>query len=106
TEISDSSQAQLANHTHFSNKLWEQLEQFADLMAKGATEQIIDALRQVIIDFNQNLTEQFGENFKALDASVKKLVEWQGNYKTQIEQMSEQYQQSVESLVETKTAVA
>lgn len=66
-------------------------------MAKGATEQIIDALRQVIIDFNQNLTEQFGENFKALDASVKKLVEWQGNYKTQIEQMSEQYQQSVES---------
>ncbi|EEX9016215.1 MotA/TolQ/ExbB proton channel family protein, partial [Escherichia coli] len=47
TEISDSSQAQLANHTHFSNKLWEQLEQFADLMAKGATEQIIDALRQV-----------------------------------------------------------
>ncbi|MCH6893386.1 hypothetical protein BEC66_22085 [Escherichia coli] len=106
TEISDSSQAQLANHTHFSNKLWEQLEQFADLMAKGATEQIIDALRQVIIDFNENLTEQFGENFKALDASVKKLVEWQGNYKTQIEQMSEQYQQSVESLVETKTAVA
>lgn len=106
TDISDSSQAQLANHTHFSNKLWEQLEQFADLMAKGATEQIIDALRQVIIDFNQNLTEQFGENFKALDASVKKLVEWQGNYKTQIEQMSEQYQQSVESLVETKTAVA
>lgn len=104
TEISDSSQAQLANHTHFSNKLWEQLEQFADLMAKGATEQIIDALRQVIIDFNENLTEQFGENFKALDASVKKLVEWQGNYKTQIEQMSEQYQQSVESLVETKTA--
>lgn len=73
-------------------------------MAKGATEQIIDALRQVIIDFNENLTEQFGENFKALDASVKKLVEWQGNYKTQIEQMSEQYQQSVESLVETKTA--
>lgn len=71
-------------------------------MAKGATEQIIDALRQVIIDFNQNLTEQFGENFKALDASVKKLVEWQGNYKTQIEQMSEQYQQSVESPVETK----
>ncbi|STH67946.1 Uncharacterised protein [Escherichia coli] len=106
TEISDSSQAQLANHTHFSNKLWEQLEQFADLMAKGATEQIIDALRQVIIDFNENLTEQFGENFKALDASVKKLVEWQENYKTQVELMSEQYQQSVESLVETKTAVA
>ncbi|HDX9295252.1 TPA: MotA/TolQ/ExbB proton channel family protein, partial [Escherichia coli] len=106
TEINDASQEQLDSHSHFSNKLWEQLQQFADLMAKGATEQIIDALRQVIIDFNENLTEQFGENFKALDASVKKLVEWQGNYKTQVEQMSEQYQQCVESLVETKTAVA
>lgn len=105
-EISDTSRAQIDNHSNFSNKLWDQLQQFADLMAKGATEQIIDALRQVIIDFNNNLTEQFGENFKALDNSVKKLVDWQENYKTQVEQMSEQYQQSVESLVETRKAVA
>lgn len=105
-EISDTSRAQISNHSNFSNKLWEQLQQFADLMAKGATEQIIDALRQVIIDFNNNLTEQFGENFKALDNSVKKLVDWQENYKNQVEQMGEQYQQSVESLVETRKAVA
>ncbi|WP_182074008.1 MULTISPECIES: type II Zorya anti-phage system protein ZorA2 [unclassified Serratia (in: enterobacteria)] len=105
-EINDASRAQLSHHTEFSNKLWEQLKQFADLMAKGATEQIIDALKQVIIDFNNNLTEQFGENFKALDASVKKLVDWQDNYKNQIENMSEQYQQSVDSLVETREAVA
>ncbi|EPH2849717.1 MotA/TolQ/ExbB proton channel family protein [Serratia nevei] len=105
-EINDASRAQLSHHTEFSNKLWEQLKQFADLMAKGATEQIIDALKQVIIDFNNNLTEQFGENFKALDASVKKLVDWQDNYKSQIENMSEQYQQSVDSLVETRGAVA
>ncbi|MGQ6433872.1 type II Zorya anti-phage system protein ZorA2, partial [Serratia sp. IR-2025] len=105
-EINDASRAQLSHHTEFSNKLWEQLKQFADLMAKGATEQIIDALKQVIIDFNNNLTEQFGENFKALDASVKKLVDWQDNYKNQIENMSEQYQQSVDSLVETRGAVA
>jgi ABC-type transporter Mla subunit MlaD len=105
-EINDTSRIQLSHHNEFSNKLWEQLQQFADLMAKGATEQIIDALRQVIIDFNNNLTEQFGENFKALDASVKKLVDWQENYKIQVEQMSAQYQQSVESLVETRGAVA
>ncbi|MBP1130430.1 biopolymer transport protein ExbB/TolQ [Serratia sp. PL17] len=105
-EINDTSRTQLSHHNEFSNKLWEQLQQFADLMAKGATEQIIDALRQVIIDFNNNLTEQFGENFKALDASVKKLVDWQENYKTQVEQMGAQYQQSVESLVETRGAVA
>lgn len=105
-EVNDASRTQTLNYTSFSNKLWEQLKQFSDLMAKGATEQIIDALRQVILDFNSNLTEQFGENFKALDSSVKKLVDWQQNYKNQVDQMGEQYQQSVESLVETRTAVA
>ncbi|QNK31982.1 MotA/TolQ/ExbB proton channel family protein [Serratia sp. JUb9] len=105
-EINDNSRSQLTYHTDFSNKLWEQLQKFADLMAKGATEQIIEALKQVIVDFNNNLTEQFGENFKALDASVKKLVDWQENYKNQIALMGEQYQQSVESLVETRKSVA
>ncbi|MDH2067923.1 type II Zorya anti-phage system protein ZorA2 [Pantoea sp. GD03673] len=106
SEINDASRSQISHHNEFSNKLWAQLQQFADLMARGATEQIIDALKQVIIDFNNNLTEQFGENFKALDASVKKLVDWQENYKNQVDQMGAQYQQSVESLVETRGAVA
>lgn len=75
-------------------------------MAKGATEQIIEALRKVIVDFNNNLTEQFGENFKALDSSVKKLVEWQDAYKDQVDVMGEQYKQSVDSLMETKQSVA
>ncbi len=52
-EINDASRIQLSHHNEFSNKLWEQLQQFADLMAKGATEKIIDALRQVITDFNE-----------------------------------------------------
>ena len=94
-------------HQHeFDSRLWSELARFADMMAKGATEQIIDALRQVIIEFNNNLTEQFGDNFKALDASVKKLVDWQQAYKEQVEVMGTQYQQSVESLVETRHAVA
>jgi hypothetical protein len=32
--------------------------------SKGATEEIIKALQDVIQDFNTNLTEQFGDNFK------------------------------------------
>ncbi len=90
----------------FSRKLWEELAHFADMLSKSATEQIIEALRQVIIDFNKNLTEQFGENFKALDASVKKLVDWQQAYKEQVEEMGDQFAQSVESLQDTRTAVA
>ncbi|WP_413536118.1 type II Zorya anti-phage system protein ZorA2 [Rahnella inusitata] len=106
TDMSDISKSQRKYHEDFSDKLWVELTHFGDLMAKGATEQIIEALRKVIVDFNNNLTEQFGENFKALDSSVKKLVEWQEAYKDQVDVMGEQYKQSVDSLMETKQSVA
>ncbi|WP_413530633.1 type II Zorya anti-phage system protein ZorA2 [Rahnella inusitata] len=106
SDMGDISKADKKYHEEFSQKLWSELTHFGDLMAKGATEQIIDALRKVIVDFNNNLTEQFGENFKALDSSVKKLVEWQEAYKEQVDVMGEQYKQSVDSLMNTKQAVA
>lgn len=96
----------LRDQREFRTELFAELRRFAEMLAESATKQVIEALEQVVRDFNSNLTEQFGENFKALDASVKKMVEWQQEYKTQIETMSEQYQQSVSSLLETRTAVA
>lgn len=94
-------------HTkEFDERLFKELAEFADMMSKAATETIIEALKDVIHDFNKNLTEQFGDNFKALDASVKKLVDWQEQYRIQVEQMGEQYQQSVESLMSTRESVA
>ncbi len=105
-EQSDIARQQREHQQQFDTRLWNELANFAEMMSKGATEQIIDALRQVIIDFNKNLTEQFGENFKALDASVKKLVDWQQAYKEQVEVMGVQYKQSVDSLVDTRQAVA
>ena len=54
-------------------------------ISEGATKNIIEALNTVISDFNNNLTEQFGSNFKQLNEAVFKLVEWQENYKTHLE---------------------
>lgn len=90
----------------FEERLFKELANFAEMLSKSATEQIIEALKTVIEDFNTNLTEQFGENFKALDASVKKLVLWQAEYRLQVELMSERYAESVTSLMETQTAVS
>lgn len=90
----------------FSHDLWQRMDTFSQMLSKSATEQVIDALRHVIVDFNKNLTDQFGDNFKALDASVQKLVIWQQQYKTQVDTMSDQYQQSVTALLETRKAVA
>jgi len=46
---------------------------------------ILKALEEIVKDFNKNLTEQFGDNFKLLNESVKDMIVWQENYKTQIQ---------------------
>jgi len=63
----------------------ENLEKAINKLSKGATEEIIKALEEVIKDFNENLTSQFGDNFKELNSAVFKLLEWQDNYKTSLE---------------------
>lgn len=90
----------------FSEKLWLKLQDFADTLSKSATEQVIEALKKVIEDFNNNLTDQFGENFKELNNAVHKLVEWQANYKLQLEDMNKQYAQGIASLSMTEQSVA
>ncbi|MCP4987675.1 MAG: hypothetical protein GY928_16945 [Colwellia sp.] len=97
---------QFDNFALFSDKLWIKLQDFADTLSKSATEQVIEALKQVITDFNNNLTEQFGENFKQLNAAVIKLVDWQENYKLQLEHMNSQYEHGVQAITLTENSVA
>ena len=68
------------------------LEEAIKTLSKGATEEIIKALKQVIVEFNANLQEQFGENFKQLNEAVKELVTWQENYKQIVEQSQQAHQ--------------
>ncbi|MRI34244.1 hypothetical protein EOPP23_14715 [Endozoicomonas sp. OPT23] len=103
TEQFDKQQEQFVE---FSDKLWLKMQDFADTLSKSATEQVIEALKQVIVDFNNNLTEQFGENFKQLNDAVYKLVEWQDNYRQQLEQMNLQYEQGVQAITATEVSVA
>lgn len=102
TEIAD---RQDEARKQFEIQLFAEMKEFADLMSRSATEAVIEALRQVIVEFNTNLTEQFGENFKALDASVQKLVEWQDRYAGQVDQMGQQFQRSVDGVDTTREAL-
>lgn len=104
-DLSDRSNRQRQEREQFESKLFGEMKGFAELLSKSATEVVIEALKQVIIDFNKNLTEQFGENFKALDASVKKLVDWQAQYAIQIEHMGQQFERSVDAIDETRGAI-
>ncbi len=61
------------------------LQDAIDVLSKGATEEIIKALENVISDFNKNLVKQFGDNFKELNKAVVNLLEWQHRFKEIIE---------------------
>ena len=84
-----------------SEILWVKMNEFRDILSQSASEQVILALKTVITSFNDTFTEQFGENFKHLDASVGKLLEWQNSYAHQLEEMANKYQMGVESISTT-----
>lgn len=74
--------------------LIQSFNNFAEHMVENNQKAIIEALRQVIADFNQKLTEQFGDNFKQLNAAVEKLVQWQQQYKIELDQIKDVQRQA------------
>lgn len=67
------------------DELISEFKNFAAHMVENNQKAIIEALKEVIKDFNEKLTEQFGENFKQLNQAVERLVVWQVQYKDELD---------------------
>lgn len=78
--------------------LISEFKNFSAHMVENNQKAIVEALRQVISDFNEKLTEQFGENFKQLNMAVEKLVIWQQQYKEELELIKVAQQQTSHDL--------
>ncbi|WP_257264025.1 hypothetical protein [Endozoicomonas sp. ONNA2] len=104
--LNNTTQQQQQRFNEFEQHLVEQLQSFAEMLSESATKQVVEALRGVIKDFNDKITEQFGENFKELNAAVFKLVEWQENYKNQLSDMKDQYDHGIQAITQTESSVA
>ena len=84
----------------------EKVGEIAAKVGEIATGQLIEALREVIRDFNKNLTEQFGENFKQLNEAVERTVEWQEQYRQQMNELSEEFRIAAQSIEQSRAALA
>jgi len=104
TDVSDFRNGIDRTHREFQEKLFLHLTLFGEMLAKSATETVIEALRQVIQDFNKHLVEQFGDNFKALNDSVGKMNEWQVLYKEHVEKLEARIELAINELERTATA--
>ena len=79
-----------------------EFKDFAKLQAENNTKALVKAIEDVIGDFNAKINEQFGENFKELNAAVGDLVGWQENYKEILEKTLKQFDIAVESIDKSK----
>ena len=114
TDSQDVLSTQLENlATSFSTKhdlLIDEFQTFsknvAESVAKLATDELIEALKTVIEDFNAKITEQFGENFKQLNEAVGKTVTWQEQYRQQMEELADEFRIAAESIERSRESVA
>ena len=63
------------------------LDEFGEKVAQLGTEAMIEALRNVIEQFNARLNDLVGEEFKQLRDAMEKLVEWQEHHRKSIDEM-------------------
>lgn len=66
------------------------MDNFYQNIAEANSRALVQALNEVVRDFNSKLSEQFGENFKLLNVALEKMLVWQQSYQQQITQMIDQ----------------
>ena len=90
--------------TQFS-KLRNDFRDFAEKMSEDSSKALIEALESVIKDFNEKISEQFGENFKQLNEAVGGLLDWQQEYKEQVKQLTEAFIESQKGIAAVQESV-
>lgn len=94
-----------------SNKIMkEKFDEFAELLSQNNTKILVEAIENVIGEFNVKLAELINrlvkENFEELNRSVQRLNEWQQNNKEQVEKLIQQYKEVSEELkITSKTLI-
>ena len=75
---------------------------FDDAAPIWCSKALVEALRDVVKDFNSKITEQFGDNFKELNTAVGRLLAWQDQYKEFLASTSQKLE-AASSLMEKAT---
>ena len=88
------------------NDLIREFRDFAKHMTENTNKVMIEALQDVIRDFNEKITEQFGDNFKELNMAVSALLIWQENYKDFVETTEQRISTAVGALESSEKAIS
>ncbi len=95
--------------TTFSDKqddLVRAFSEFAEQMAENNTQALIEALEEVMRDFNAKINEQFGDNFRQLNEAVGRINDWQEQYRQQMNELAAQFRIAAESVEQSRQSLA
>ena len=95
--------------TTFSDKqddLVRAFNEFAEQMAENNTQALIEALEEVMRDFNTKINEQFGDNFRQLNEAVGRINDWQEQYRQQMYELAAQFRIAAESVEQSRQSLA
>ena len=91
------------------NQLRKEFENFSKNVAESitelATKELISSLTKVIENFNTQLSTQFGDNFKQLNEAVGKTVDWQEQYRNQMDDLANQFQIAAQSIEKSRDSL-
>ena len=75
-------------------------------MAENDSNALIEALEEVMRDFNSKINEQFGDNFKQLNEAVGQILVWQEQYQSQMTQLAEEFSIAAASIDSSKQSLS
>lgn len=78
-------------------------ESYSEKIAEANSRALLQALQSVVHDFNAQVNDQFGENFKHLNAAVEKLVTWQAHYAEALSSLIAQETETRQSMADAAT---
>lgn len=77
----------------------------AESITELATKELISSLTTVIENFNTQLSTQFGENFKQLNEAVGKTIDWQKQYRQQMDKLANEFQIAAASIDKSRDSL-
>lgn len=77
------------------SKLNQSFESFAEKVVENSTNSIVKALERIVNNFNESISEQFGENFAQFNDALGRMLDWQKENSRQMLFINSQFEKTL-----------
>jgi ABC-type transporter Mla subunit MlaD len=99
-------QALEKNIASSNTQLVQEISAFSDRIAEKCSLLLVEALKEVVRDYNAKINEQFGENFVKLNEAVLEINRWQEQYRQQMDELATEFRIAADSVEQSRGALA